>query len=71
MIIVIYRCDLCKKDVEYPYGGYRLSYSGCGGIGFEFLDTEDKNISKSVICKNCAHGLRYALSHIPKSPYED
>lgn len=70
MIITTYRCDLCKREVRYPYGGYRLQYSGCGGIGFLFLDTDQTRVSESIICKGCVRGLSYAMGHMPHHPNE-
>lgn len=69
MIITTYKCDLCRHIVNFPYGGYRLSFSGDGAIGLEFLDKATK--SESIICKHCVRGLRYGLSHLPKDDKDD
>ena len=66
MITRIYTCDCCKEQVSYPYGGYRLTFSGDGGIGFVFLDNLLFQNSKDfIICKSCVVGLRYALDCLP------
>jgi len=71
MIVNNYICDLCKREVRYPFGGFHLSFSGCGGISFVFLDNTEKRKNDSIVCKSCAHGLRYATTHIPKHPDDD
>lgn len=65
MIVRTYKCDLCKDKLSYPYGGYRLVFSGDGAISFVFLDNDRGK--EAIICKHCVRGLEYALSHIPYS----
>ena len=68
MIVNNYICDLCKREVRYPYGGFHLSFSGCGGISFILLDSKDKRKNDSIVCKSCVRGLKYAVGHIPIHP---
>lgn len=65
MIVKTYRCDLCKREVSYPRGGYRLTFSGDGAIGFVWLDDKNPRATETIICKSCEHGLGYAMSHVP------
>jgi hypothetical protein len=72
MITKTYKCDLCKREVDYPYGGYHLTFSGDGAISFVFLDKESSRPkNEAIICTPCAIGLRYAVNHLPKNPCEE
>lgn len=79
MIATTYKCDLCKKEVSYPEGGYHLTFSGDGAIGFVWLDDTSGMRHQSaikiqrdetIVCCECAKGLRYAVAHLPAARHE-
>lgn len=63
MIVRIFKCDLCRHQVD---DGYRLQFSGDGAISFARLS--DEKASEVIVCLACVEGLKYAMSRIPETP---
>jgi hypothetical protein len=76
VITEIYICDLCKKK-QHDFKFCLVDFSGCGALKFSTREEVDKMPSErkiyiysrgTIVCRNCIHGLGYAMSHIPPDP---
>jgi hypothetical protein len=48
-----YKCDLCKRAIPYPSGGYKLSGYKDGEYKILLLPLDSGFASESAICLTC------------------